>query len=127
MSRQLVQLFRRTRGIQNETKNPNLRVPLLNAEGEIQALNIIESDTFFTSLTLILVSPLRRCMQTALMAFHPAFNGNVTKIFLKGDPHNRITSLTRSNNPCDADSALTTLKQIYGKFVEFPDEIFPKD
>lgn len=57
----------------------NVRDTSLTAHGLEQAKEILASPVIqnFQRPTLIISSPLRRCLQTALYAFHPSFNENL--------------------------------------------------
>ena len=82
--------------------------------------------TRFKKPTLVLVSPLQRCIQTALYAFHPKFNENAAEFFKDGCPRLVVMPQLQemSEKPCDTCHSLEFLEEKYGKEVEFPSEWF---
>jgi broad specificity phosphatase PhoE len=125
---QIVHLFRHAEVEHNSSNDISLRDPLLTATGLTQSENITRTYKFLNAPTLILVSSPRRCIQTALHAFHPAFNTTTAKNFpnpprIVAMPH--IQEVTE--NPCDTGSSLELLKAQYGQYVEFGGQFFKSD
>ena len=110
LAMQIIHLFRHGEAAHN-VEGINLQDPLLTTTGEKQAVSIIKNYVFLNNPTLVLISPLRRCIQTALYAFHPDFNEDATKYFshnplILAMPHLQETT----ENPCDTGSPLEVLK-----------------
>jgi broad specificity phosphatase PhoE len=110
-----VHLFRHAQAYHNSTSDNSLHDPRLTPDGIAQAKAITKNYQFLNKPTLILVSPLRRCIQTALYAFHPAFNKDVRKWFPTTPTFIALPQLQEcSAKPCDTGSSLDILKK------EFP-------
>jgi len=129
MADKVIHLFRHAEAVHNAERDESIRDPPLTEKGKKQAQEILETYQFLNHPTLILTSPLRRAIQTVLLAFHPSFNDNATKLFPTSAP--RIIALPHlqevSQEPCDTGSSLASLKSEYGEYVEFPEEYFPCD
>ena len=124
MEGQFIHLFRHAEAHHNAEDNIHIRDPLLTPEGIRQCQGIIHQYNYLRRPTLILVSPLRRCIDTALYAFHPDFNPDVQEFF----PPPRILAMPHlqetTENPCDTGSTLELLKKQYGEHVEFNEMFF---
>jgi len=128
MSSQTIHLMRHAEAAHNVDNDLTLPDPLLTANGVAEAERFLEGYPFLSRPTLILVSPLRRCIQTALSAFDPATNPRAAHYFdhlprIVCVPHLQETT----ENPCDTGSSLVTLKAEYRERVEFPDHFFADD
>jgi broad specificity phosphatase PhoE len=128
MSHQIIHVFRHGEAAHNVDARTDIQDPLLTLLGEEQAIKIPETYLLLHRPTLILVSPLRRCIQSALYAFHPDFNQMAMKYFSKiprilAMPH--LQEITE--NPCDTGSPLEQLKRDYGKYITFEDRFFETD
>ena len=125
MPQQIIHLFRHGQAAHNIDGGTSVHDPLLTPLGIEQAVAIPETYSFLNRPTLILVSPLRRCIQTALYAFHPDFNRMAEKYFLHTPRILAIPHLQEiTENPCDTCSPLKQLKSDYGKYVIFEDKFF---
>jgi broad specificity phosphatase PhoE len=128
MANQIIHLFRHAQAAHNCDANAQLHDPLLTEDGVQQARALTENYQFLNQPTLILVSPLRRCIQTVLHAFHPSFNSDIPNP-LPQSP--RIMALPQlqeiTENPCDTGSSLDLLKAEFGEYVEFQDLYFGSD
>lgn len=128
MSSQILHLFRHAEAMHNVAHDVSLPDPPLTPKGVIEAEMILDAYPFFNRPTLILVSPLRRCIATALSAFDPATNPRAVRYF---DTLPRIVSIPHlqetTENPCDTGSSLSSLKAEFGELVEFPEDLFPCD
>ena len=106
-----------------------IRDPNLTRTGIEQAKNIGETYVYFKEPTLVVLSPLKRSIQTALYAFHPAFNPMVKKYF--PNPPVRFVALPHlqesSEDLTNTGSPVKELKKSFGNFVEFPDEFFTSE
>ena len=127
MPNQIIHVFRHGEAAHN-VEGVTLQDPPLTSTGKNQAFGIPERYSFMNRPTLILISPLQRCIQTALYGFHPDFNEHAAKFFPRNPrilamPHLQETT----ENPCDTGSPLEELQQRYGKYVTFPDEFFSSD
>ena len=127
MSNQIIHVFRHGEAAHN-VEGVNLQDPLLTPTGKKQAFSIPKNYFLMNRPTLILVSPLQRCIHTALYGFHPDFSTHAATFF----PRNpRILAMPHlqeaTENLCDTGSSLETLKEEYGKHVNFPDEFFSSD
>ena len=128
MSHQIIHVFRHGHASHNMNDDTDIHDPVLTPLGVEQAIGIPETYSLFNKPTLILVSPLRRCIQSALYAFHPDFNITATKYFTQiprilAMPHLQETA----ESPCDTGSPLEQLKRDYGKYVTFEDRFFETD
>jgi len=137
-----------------ESKDPKRNFDLyLTYEGAGEASNMIEK--FSPSMkapALVLVPPLKRCMETALKAFHPNFNYNLhflasetpaektdgnelMRHFAKGnvtfmlDPRlQEIISDWREDGP-DGRATMPSRREmhsVYKRYFIFPEEFYPK-
>jgi broad specificity phosphatase PhoE len=127
MSNQIIHVFRHGEAAHN-VEGVSLRDPLLTPTGKEQACSILNNYCLMNKPTLILISPLQRCIQTALYGFHPDFNRDCATLFSQNPlilamPHLQETT----ENLCDTGSPLEKLKQEYGKYISFPDEFFSSD
>jgi Histidine phosphatase superfamily (branch 1) len=66
---QLIHIFRHAAYDANEDVNPPL-----SESGRNAAHEVFETHKFLEEPTLVITSPLTRCLETALHAFHPMFN-----------------------------------------------------
>jgi broad specificity phosphatase PhoE len=128
MPDKVIHIFRHAEAYHNSTDNMEIRDPVLTSSGVEQSLIITRRYNFLNRPTLILTSPLRRCIETALYAFHPIFNPNVTKHFpqpprILAMPHLQETT----EKPCDIGSSLDLLIKEYRGQVEFEDGFFASE
>lgn len=115
MSSKVVHLFRHAQAYHNSARDNSLPDPSLTPDGIAQAKEITKNYRFLNKPTLILVSPLRRCVQTALYAFHPDFNKDIAKRFPNTPKFVALPQLQEcSAKPCDTGSCLDNLRE------EFP-------
>ena len=125
MSSQTIHLIRHAQAAHNVDHNTSLSDPLLTASGVAEAETFLDGYPFLNRPTLILVSPLRRCIATALSAFDPSTNPRAAHYF---DHLPRIVCLPHlqetTESPCDTGSPLSMLKAEYGEHVEFPEDFF---
>ena len=70
--------------------------------------------------TLILSSPLRRCLQTTTIAFGPMIRSGE----LRALAHPGLQEV--SNDACDTGTPLDVLREEFPD-IQFPDEVFPQD
>lgn len=128
--KQYVHIFRHGEAQHNVSGNVYIHDPLLTNFGIESAKGAIESRNHgFNNPTLVLTSPLQRCIQTALYAFHPEWNPKAAEIFKNGRPRFVVMPQLQemSENPCDTCHSLEFLKEHYGKEAEFPIEWFTND
>ena len=127
---QVIHLFRHAEAAHNSEDDTSIRDPYLTINGIAQAEQILTTYKFLNQPTLVLVSPLKRALQTALYAFHPIFNKRVTKLYPQ-EQAPRFLALPQlqevSENPCDTGISLSSLKKEYGEYIEFSDEWFESD
>jgi broad specificity phosphatase PhoE len=97
---------------------------LISVEFAKDTLEIWKSD--FNNPTLVLISPLQRCIQTALYAFHPEWNKKAAEFFKRSPPRFVVMPQLQetSESTCNTCHSLAFLKERYGKEVEFPNEWF---
>jgi broad specificity phosphatase PhoE len=142
MSDKIVHLFRHAQG-EHQGREGGGRIldPFLTSFGIRQARDITQSNpgkdekddhpynpfpyTYLKHPTLILTSPSRRCIQTALYAFHPSLNPDAAKIFRQPP---RIIALPHlvevGDYPANVGSPLDQLERWFGKYVTFPEGLW---
>jgi len=128
MSKQIIHVFRHAEAYHNAQKNVLIPDPHLTAKGNKQAERIPDTYPFFNRPTLILVSPTKRCIQTAMLACDPVLNNRASEHF---DQLPRMIALPHlqevSEHPCDTGSPLSRIKGEYGNWVEFPEDLFTSE
>lgn len=127
-SQQYIHLFRHDVAIHSYSHEGfYMHDPVLTTDGVKSAKEVLEHPKKrFNKPTLVLISPLQRCIQTALYAFHPEWNKKAAEFFKDGLPRFVIMPQLQemSQQPCDTCHSLEFLKEKYGKEVEFPNEWF---
>jgi broad specificity phosphatase PhoE len=141
MSDKIIHLFRHAES--EHQGGPDMLDPFLTVLGIRQARSITQPDSeskeddyrhnhksdynpfpyrYLKHPTLILTSPLRRCIQTVLYAFHPSFNPDAAKIFSQPP---RIIALPHLQEAKDytsnTGSPVDQLEKWFGKYVTFPE------
>ncbi|KAI4231403.1 MAG: hypothetical protein LQ352_008406 [Teloschistes flavicans] len=98
-----VHLVRHAQAVHNLTvANHGMHDPALTPHGENQCLNLRSSFPYHSSVKLLVCSPLRRTIQTTLLAFEPEASRGVPCIAL---PEIQETS----DLPCDTGSKLSEI------------------
>lgn len=126
-SQRYVHILRHGLAEHNVSGNFNTHDPLLITSAVETAKDTLASQKDnFNNPTLVLMSPLQRCIQTALYAFHPEWNKTAAEFFKDGTPRFAVMPQLQemSENPCDTCHPLEFLKEKYGNQVEFPNEWF---
>ena len=144
MSDKIIHLFRHAES--DHQAGPDMLDPFLAVLGIRQARSITQPDSeskeddyrhnhksdynpfpyrYLKHPTLILTSPLRRCIQTVLYAFHPSFNPDAAKIFSQPP---RIIALPHLQEAKDytsnTGSPVDQLEKWFGKYVTFPEGLW---
>ncbi|KAL8650630.1 MAG: hypothetical protein Q9210_003716 [Variospora velana] len=103
-----VHLVRHAQAVHNLTiANHTMLDPPLTPHGEQQCRDLCDRFPFHSSIGLLVSSPLRRTIQTTLLAFEPEISRGVRYFAL---PEVQETS----DLPCDTGSNLSVLKQDFG-------------
>jgi broad specificity phosphatase PhoE len=103
----IVHVVRHAQGTHNlSQENHSHPDPYLTALGEQQCANLAAEFPFHNQIELIVVSPLHRTVDTALLSMHPAIQNGVKLIAL---PHLQETGEV----PCDLGSDPEILKTQY--------------
>jgi phosphohistidine phosphatase SixA len=91
-SQQYIHLFRHGLAKHNVSGDFYMHDPLLTPCGIESAKETLEQEeNCFKKPTLVLISPLQRCIQTALYAFHPEWNKKAAEFF--GDSPPRFVAM----------------------------------
>jgi hypothetical protein len=154
---QIIHLIRHAEAQHNKSRyntspQDNLEDTHLTPHGITQSQTIF-ARSFIQNLRspkLVIVSPLRRCIQTALLALNPKFNEQLDLTLkgeqefegslLTGEQIKEVVEGTQSSGKWIADprcmeitttpfkpnlpSDLATLEELYGEYVDFPAESF---
>ena len=126
-STKYIHLYRHGLAEHNLSHNSNIHDPLLTTDGIESTMELLKTPNHgFNKPTLVLISPLQRCIQTALYAFHPKCNETAAEFFKDGRPRFVVMPQLQemSENPCDTCHSLEFLEEKYGNEVEFPSEWF---
>ena len=126
-SKQYVHLYRHDLSKHDLDDDVYRHDPLLTTSGIQSAKKALEGPNHcFNKPTLVLTSPLGRCIQTALYAFHPKWNDRAAEFFNDGPPRFVVMPQLQeiSEKPCDTSRPLEFLKEECGTEVEFPSEWF---
>lgn len=110
-----IHLIRHAEGVHNiSVDNHGIHDPLLTERGREQAcdlatkLAMLQQDGT-VEIELILASPLRRTLNTALMAFEPQLQRNQPGCIYAWPDVQEVSDI-----PCDSGSALSVIKAAYG-------------
>ena len=105
---------------ESETDVLQIHDPGLTPLGRKEARLFLKNYEHHIKLTLIVTSPLRRCLQTTMIAFGPMIRSREVRALA----HPGLQEC--SNMPCDTGTPLDVLRDEFPD-IRFLDELFPRD
>ncbi|KAF2501884.1 hypothetical protein BU16DRAFT_522770 [Lophium mytilinum] len=107
MPKKLIHLVRHGAGLHDETHDTSIPDPLLTDLGASQATalrDLLATHNVFPTLELVASSPLRRCIQTSLIAFQPYLSSHPSLLLLpRSQESSAEPANTGSSIPAIAD------------------------
>lgn len=112
MAPKVLYLVRHAEGAHNVSlENHGIHDPDLTEKGKQQCRSLCQTFEFHDKINLLVASPIRRTIQTALFSFEPVVRRGLKILALPGAQES-------SDDPCDTGSPTDLLRQEFGGVVD---------